>query len=133
MSDGIDDFVDLVTGAVGEVIDADKAELKRRVHKAGITARKDLKTSSPGAGGKASSYLPGGKRVTGGYAKSWRIKNKDDGEGSYRTTVYSSKPGLTHLLEKGHAKFVFGTYIGGRTRAFPHIAPAFEKGKEELL
>lgn len=33
--------------------------------------------------------------------------------------IYSRKPGLPHLLEKGHAKIG-----GGRTRAFPHVKSA---------
>lgn len=32
-----------------------------------------------------------------------------------------AKPGLVHLLEKGHA-----TLTGRRTRAYPHMAPAFD-------
>ena len=33
--------------------------------------------------------------------------------------IFSRKPGLPHLLEKGHAKSG-----GGSTRAFPHVKPA---------
>ena len=33
--------------------------------------------------------------------------------------IFSRKPGLPHLLEKGHAKIG-----GGRTRAFEHVKPA---------
>lgn len=38
------------------------------------------------------------------------------------------KPGLVHLLEKGHA-----TLTGRRTRAYPHMAPAFEEMKEDFI
>ena len=38
-----------------------------------------------------------------------------------------AKPGLVHLLEKGHA-----TLTGRRTRAYPHMAPAFDEIKEEF-
>lgn len=44
-------------------------------------------------------------------------------------TVHNAKKyRLTHLLEYGHAKA-----NGGRTRAFPHIAPVAEKAEEELV
>lgn len=33
--------------------------------------------------------------------------------------IFSRKPGLPHLLEKGHAKIG-----GGSTRAYPHVKPA---------
>ena len=39
-----------------------------------------------------------------------------------------SKPGLVHLLEKGH-----NTLTGRRTRAFPHMAPAFEEMQEDFV
>lgn len=38
------------------------------------------------------------------------------------------KPGLVHLLEKGHA-----TLTGRRTRAFPHMAPAFDEIQDEFV
>ena len=39
-----------------------------------------------------------------------------------------SKPGLVHLLEKGHA-----TITGRRTRAFPHMAPAFDEIQGDFI
>ena len=39
-----------------------------------------------------------------------------------------AKPGLVHLLEKGHA-----TLTGRRTSAFPHMAPAFEEIQEDFI
>lgn len=38
------------------------------------------------------------------------------------------EPGLVHLLEKGHA-----TLTGRRTRAFPHLEPAFDEIEEDLV
>ena len=39
-----------------------------------------------------------------------------------------NKPGLVHLLEKGHA-----TLTGRRTRAFPHMAPAFDEIRDDYI
>ena len=39
-----------------------------------------------------------------------------------------AKPGLVHLLEKGHA-----TPTGRRTGAFPHMAPAFDDIQEDFV
>lgn len=45
-----------------------------------------------------------------------------------RATVYSTVPGLPHLLEKGHALI-----NGGRAPARPHVAPAAEAGFERTV
>ena len=82
------------------------------------------------AGAKAGAELArdewqaGAPVKTGEYAKS--IHYRIEGEGrEVQAHVYSTKPGLPHLLEKGHAKVG-----GGRTRAAEHIAPAADDGFE---
>ena len=52
------------------------------------------------------------------YADGWAKKKTDSGIVVYNKT----KPGLTHLLEKGHA-----LVNGDRSRVFPHIGPAERK------
>lgn len=54
----------------------------------------------------------------GGYAEGWTTKRT-----KYGVVVYNkNKPGLTHLLEKGHV-----LVNGDRSRKFPHIEPAEQK------
>lgn len=56
---------------------------------------------------------------TGEYAKSWTLEKgaKKHRQIKYSTTIYSTMPGLPHLLEHGHAK-----RGGGRVAGRPHIA-----------
>jgi Bacteriophage HK97-gp10, putative tail-component len=65
--------------------------------------------------------------LTGTYERSWKIK-KQSKKNKPLYTIYNLEYQLTHLLEHGHAK-----RGGGRTRAFPHIAPAEEKAIREYL
>ncbi len=64
---------------------------------------------------------------TGKYAKS--IKHKVDRRGDKpQATIYSTMPGLPHLLEKGHAT-IGGGFVPGRE----HIAPAAEQAFNEAF
>ena len=67
--------------------------------------------------------------ASGKYAGSWRTKATEETPTSISYTVYATKKGypLAHLLEFGHAK-----RGGGRTRAFPHIKHAEDRGAERL-
>ena len=63
-----------------------------------------------------------------GYATGWRSRVTKNG---YRTTGEIGnklKPGLVHLLEKGHS-----TIGGGRVEGRPHLAPAAERAFAYLL
>jgi hypothetical protein len=65
--------------------------------------------------------------LTGTYERSWRVKKRSK-KNKPLYIIYNHEYQLTHLLEHGHAK-----RGGGRTRAFPHIAPAEENAVREYL
>lgn len=116
-----------ISGLTGEVermvaanIRDNEDTFNRNARAAGRHAVQELKAMSP--------------IRTGAYAKSWKSSSRGGATGLVTVTVHNAgKPGLTHLLEKGHAKWLFGHPTGGRVRAFPHIAPAYESAVKELL
>ena len=62
----------------------------------------------------------GSPSLYGGYSKGWSVKKDMKGSGKVEMTVHNrKKPGLTHLLEKGHAK-----RGGGRVPGKVHIKTA---------
>lgn len=78
-------------------------------------AVKELKTKSP--------------KRTKKYAKGWTKKAiKKFGETNSHIIYNKNKPGLTHLLEYGHAK-----RGGGRVEGIPHIRPVEEQVIEEFV
>lgn len=80
-------------------------------------AVKELKTTSPEG--------PGSKK--GHYKDGWASKVESENAVSIGIRVYNrKKPGLTHLLEKGHAK-----RGGGRVEGIQHIGPAEQRAVEE--
>ena len=65
---------------------------------------------------------------TGDYAKGWKVKTEKTRLGVSGVVYNKDYPGLVHLLEFGHAK-----RNGGRTRAFPHVAPVNEWAEKEVV
>lgn len=108
---GIEELIGNIPAACGEKVSKAVAQ----------STRKGVKTvkKHAGKGGvhKWSERYVGGfsSHVEGGISPSGEIGNK-------------SEPGLVHLLEKGHA-----TLTGRRTRAFPHMAPAFEEIQDDFV
>ena len=110
----INDLADAVMEELTEYNKLAEETMKKAVTKAGQTVRKEIQEGAPVKSGK--------------YAKSWRSKKTKESSRTLEITVYSpSRYMLAHLLEYGHAK-----RGGGRTRAFPHIAPAEETGEKQL-
>ena len=110
----IDGLADAVMEELTEYNKLAGETMKKAVTKAGQTVRKEIQAGAPVRTGK--------------YAKSWRTKKTRESSTRLEVTVYSpSRYMLAHLLEHGHAK-----RNGGRTRAFPHIAPAEERGEKQL-
>lgn len=81
-------------------------------------AVQQLRSAHPSGSGKYRSWDK--------YNKGWTVKKTKRNKTAqiHNATEYQ----LTHLLEKGHA-----LRQGGRTQAFPHIAPVAEKCETELL
>lgn len=100
-----------------EYADTVSLDMKSVVKTVSRNAVKELKTDSPkGKGSKKGHYKDG-----------WTSKTESENATAISVRIYNkTKPGLTHLLEKGHAK-----RGGGRVNGIPHIAPIEEKVIEE--
>lgn len=80
----------------------------------------DLRAAHPSGSGQWGSWNE--------YNSGWTMKKEKKGKTTKAIVHNKTKYQLTHLLEKGHAKT-----NGGRTRAFPHIAPVAEDAEEHLV
>ena len=102
---------------VGDIPDACAQQCGKAVEKSTRKARNLVKENASKGGKHAWSgeYVGGfGTHINRGIYTTGEVGNR-------------AKPGLVHLLEKGHA-----TLTGRRTAAYPHMAPAFEEVQEEF-
>ena len=110
----IDQMAHVIMEVLQEYADLATDDMKAAVKKAGNEAKKDVQDGAPVKSGR--------------YKKSWTVKTTKENSNSLEVTVHSkNRYQIAHLLEFGHAK-----RGGGRTRAFPHIAPAEQKAAELL-
>ena len=119
----LDDSADLrreinnVLLAYGLLVDE---EMQAAIDDVSKQAVKDLKAESKKHGWK-------------NYAAGWTYENKPDKKGVRRCVLYNKKHGsLTHLLENGHAKVLWGRSTGKRVAGVKHIEPVNNWVAEEL-
>lgn len=106
----VDGMEDAFRHIVEERLNEMQADTKKAVSKGGRAVIKSIQASGAF------------KDVTGAYRAGWRMKTDGGTLSGYVATVYNAdRPGLAHLIEKGHG----GPHPAG---AHPHIAPAYEGG-----
>ena len=109
----IDGMADAINDMLEDYAQLATDGMKAAVKKSAKTVKTEISANAP--------------RRRGKYAKSWKTKTTKEDSHALELTVHSGIPGLPHLLEHGHAR-----RGGGRTKAIVHIAPAEQRGIEEL-
>lgn len=114
----VDELSDVVLEFLENFKDVTEEAAEKGLDETANTALQQLRNAHPPGSGRYGSW--------DAYNKDWTVmKLKRD----KKAVIHNKKHyQLTHLLEKGHAKV-----NGGRTRAFPHIAPVAEKCEGELV
>ena len=111
----VDKMSDAIMAGLKEYADLATDTVKEAVKDSAKTVKKEIQENAP--------------KRTGSYKKSWTSKKTAENSNSMTVTVYSkNRYQIAHLLEHGHAK-----RGGGRVAGREHIAPAEEKGKQELM
>lgn len=110
----VDHMAEAITQSLGEYAELSNEVMKQSVTEVSQSVKKDIQVNAPVRTGK--------------YKKSWAAKKVQENANSLTMAVHSrDRYQIAHLLEHGHAK-----HGGGRVQAIPHIAPAEQRGAEEL-
>ena len=110
----IDEMADAINEGLKEYATLASTQVKSAVRKSAKTVKDQISANAPSR--------------TGAYKGSWVATKQSESSQSLQMVVHSkNRYQLAHLLEFGHA-----LRRGGRTRAFPHIAPAEERAAQTL-
>lgn len=114
----IDGLADAVMDALKEYNDITGEEFEEIAEQVAKEGRKKLKETSPRGRGSRKGH----------YADGWSVKYVKTGTNKFSFVIYNrKKPGLAHLLEKGHQ-----LRKGGKAKAIPHIKPVETWCNEEF-
>ncbi|MCR2022326.1 HK97 gp10 family phage protein [Blautia pseudococcoides] len=110
----VDQMAEALAQTIAEYAELSNEVMKDYVAEVSRSVKKDIQGNAP--------------IRTGKYQKSWTAKKVQENANSLTMVVHSrDRYQIAHLLEHGHAK-----RGGGRVQAVPHIAPAEQRGAEEL-
>lgn len=118
----VDNLAKEIEKALEEFVGVTEEACEKGVRETAKDAVRELRSAHPSGSGQYGSWDE--------YNGSWKVmQTKTDKRYHRKATIHNENHyQLTHLLEKGHA-----LVQGGRTRAFPHIAPVAEKCEGELI
>ena len=114
-----DDFSGEVTKLFDVYSDEIMESVNETIREVATDSRKELKV--------AGDF----KNRSGKYRKGWRITFNELRYG-LEAVVHNKSYPLTHLLESGHAKWLFGRDTGEEVQAFPHIEKVNDEAQRKL-
>lgn len=126
----VNDFYSTLMEMVQECVDQNVEALVENVNEASDSAIDSLKSMS----WRHDYWTAAARAKMGLYNQGWKAYRYRVTDGHYKVTIANTtKPTLTHLLERGHAMFIWGKPTGRRVRAIPHISTAYEVGAAKLM
>lgn len=115
----VNDFSGEITKIFKTWSDAAMEQTNEAVKEVAEESRDELKT--------AGSF----KDRSGKYRKGWKITYNELRYG-LEAIVHNKVYPLTHLLESGHAKYLWGKDTGEQVKGFPHIEQVNEEAQKKL-
>ena len=115
----VDDFQKTVKNIVDVYSDEVQEEVNQAIREVAEQSKNELKV--------AGDF----QNRSGDYRKGWKITFEEKRLG-LEAVIHNKVYMLTHLLESGHAKWLFGRDTGEFVRAFPHIEKVNEEAQAKL-
>lgn len=120
--------MDSMTVSASELGSAVSAMLSGYADELADKAKEDVDAAAKVAVDELRAWKGRTSRSKGGYASGWKASEDSDGQLGYGVRVHNAKkPGLAHLLSKGHALRNGGFFSGDG-----HVANAADSGIAEL-
>ena len=119
------DLTETVDAILAEYGDEVFDVLGDAIKQTSIEARNDLRD--------VRDFSPNGN-PSGDYSKNWEYEMMQVSRLEKKSVVYNEQHyRLTHLLESGHSKWLWGRNSGGKVQGYPHIAPINDKAQERVV